>query len=122
MRLMARLVLMHEGVGIRSFPVEKEETSIGRHADSDIRLDDQAVSSRHARLVLTADPYLEGHSTVVLEDLDSTNGTQLNGGKVRKAPLRHGDQIRIGRYEFSFVQDDGHSLDRTTILLADKPS
>jgi len=119
---MARLVLMHEGVGIRSFAVDKAETSIGRHADSDIRLDDQAVSSRHARLLLTADPYLEGHQTVVLEDLDSTNGTQLNGGKVRKAPLRHGDIIRIGRYEFSFVLDDAHSLDRTTILLTDKPA
>lgn len=119
---MPRLILMHEGVGIRSFPVEREETTIGRHADSDIRLDDQAVSSRHARLLLAPDPFLEGHKAVVLEDLDSTNGTQLNGGKVRKASLRHGDIIRIGRYEFTFVLDDSHSLDRTTILLTDKPS
>ncbi|GAB4300956.1 MAG: hypothetical protein Kow0096_21390 [Thiohalomonadaceae bacterium] len=117
---MARLLLLHEGVGIRSYPLVRERTTVGRHGDSDIRLDDQAVSTHHAVLCLESTPYLEGYQNVVLEDLGSTNGTLVNGEPVDRQVLHQGDLIRIGHYEFSFEADDGHGLDRTTILLPDR--
>jgi pSer/pThr/pTyr-binding forkhead associated (FHA) protein len=117
---MARLSQLHEGVGIRSYPLEQDETTIGRHRDSDIRLDDQAVSTHHAVLRLEANPYLDGYRNVVLEDLASTNGTVVNGVSISRQILHQGDLIRIGHYEFSFEADDGHALDRTTILLPDR--
>lgn len=117
---MARLLLLHDGVGIRSYPLERNETTVGRHAGCDIRLDDLAVSTRHAVLRLESTPYLEGYRNVVLEDLGSTNGTLVNGTPVTRQLLHHGDLIRIGHYEFSFEADDGHGLDRTTILLSDR--
>ncbi|MBV9312023.1 MAG: FHA domain-containing protein [Solirubrobacterales bacterium] len=71
--------------------------TLGR-GDVEIRLDDPFASSRHARITR------EGH-TLVLEDLGSTNGTYLNdeplGGP---QPLHHGDRIRIGDCEFSYLQ------------------
>lgn len=117
---MARLLLLHDGVGIRSYPLERAETTLGRHADSDIRLDDQAVSTHHAVLRLESTPYLENYRNVVLEDLGSTNGTLVNGAPVTRKLLHQGDLIRVGHYEFSFEADDGHGLDRTTILLPDR--
>lgn len=117
---MARLLLLHDGVGIRSYPLERSTTTIGRHAGSDIRLDDQAVSTHHAVLRLEATPYLEGYHDVVLEDLASTNGTLVNDEPITRQTLHQGDLIRIGHYEFSFEADDGHGLDRTTILLPDR--
>jgi len=117
---MARLLLLHDGVGIRSYPLEREATTIGRHADSDIRLDDPAVSTHHAVLRLESTPYLENYRNAVLEDLGSTNGTEVNGTPVSRKLLHQGDLIRIGRYELSFETDDGHGLERTTILLTDR--
>lgn len=117
---MARLLLLHDGVGIRSYPLERDATTIGRHADSDIRLDDQAVSTHHAVLRLESTPYLDGYRNVMLEDLGSTNGTRVNGAPVSRKLLHQGDLICIGRYEFSFDADDGHGLDRTTVLLTDR--
>jgi pSer/pThr/pTyr-binding forkhead associated (FHA) protein len=117
---MARLVQLHNGVGIRSYALERDQTSIGRQAGSDIRLDDPAVSSSHAVLRLEATPFLEGYREVVLEDLGSTNGTLVNGAPATRQVLHQGDLIRIGHYEFSFEADDGHGLDRTTILLSER--
>ncbi|PKM45907.1 MAG: FHA domain-containing protein [Gammaproteobacteria bacterium HGW-Gammaproteobacteria-1] len=116
---MARLLLLHDGVGIRSYPLERDTVTIGRHAASDIRLDDPAVSTHHAALRLESNPYLEGYRNVVLEDLGSTNGTLVNGAAVTRQVLHQGDRIRIGRYEFSFEAEEGHGLERTTIYIPD---
>ena len=71
--------------------------TLGR-GDVEIRLDDPFASSRHARITR------EGH-TVVIEDLGSTNGTYLNDEPLNgPAPLHHGDRIRIGDSEFSYLQ------------------
>jgi Protein of unknown function (DUF3662)/FHA domain len=64
-------------------------TSIGRSSACDIALDDASASRRHAEL------RRRGGKTVLV-DLDSTNGTLVNGRRVREAPLRAGDRITIG--------------------------
>jgi FHA domain len=71
--------------------------TLGR-GDVEIRLDDPFASSRHARISR------HGH-VVVIEDLGSTNGTYLNEEPLNgPQPLHHGDRIRIGDSEFSYLQ------------------
>jgi pSer/pThr/pTyr-binding forkhead associated (FHA) protein len=65
-------------------------TRIGRRATADIVLDDTTVSRRHA-LVLD-----RGGGAVIIADDRSLNGVFVNGERVREAPLRHGDEVRIG--------------------------
>jgi hypothetical protein len=72
---------------------------LGRGERAEIRLEDPFASSRHARV------YEQGN-IVVIEDLDSTNGTYLNEELLQSArPLHPGDRVRIGDSEFSFEVD-----------------
>lgn len=75
------------------------ECVVGRHPQVDFVLDDHLVSRRHFRLVQ------RGFAWEV-EDLGSTNGTLLNGKRVRRARLQDGDRIRAGETELVFVQKD----------------
>lgn len=71
------------------FSVETPELVIGRSPASDFRLTDEGVSRRHAMLVHT-----QGH--YFIQDLDSSNGTFLEGRRVKRAPLMEGDLIQLG--------------------------
>lgn len=82
------VVLAGEGVG-QMFRIEGSEVVVGRGDDADIRLQDDGVSRRHARIVRTK-------GELCIEDLQSANGTLLNGQSVRNAVLRDGDKIQIG--------------------------
>ena len=76
----------------------REGAVIGRGDSAEIRLEDPFASSRHCRILRQGD-------VLVIEDLDSTNGTYLNGDLLDgPQPLHPGDRIRIGDNEFSFVQ------------------
>ncbi len=77
------------------FMLEGSETTIGRHPDSNIFLDDITVSRRHARLVAEGDGY-------TLIDAGALNGTYCNGSMVDTVRLQHGDQIQIGRFRLHF--------------------
>jgi pSer/pThr/pTyr-binding forkhead associated (FHA) protein len=69
--------------------------TVGRTARADFVLKAALVSRLHCRLTADASDQL------VVEDLDSTNGTLVNGQKVRRAVLREGDTLTVGRVEFS---------------------
>ncbi|MEJ2508330.1 MAG: FHA domain-containing protein [Gammaproteobacteria bacterium] len=117
---MAKLLLTHNGVVIKSYPLEADSITIGRQDNLDIQIDDAAVSARHARVVREPDKYLEGHWEVYIEDLGSTNGTLVNDLPVtERLRLNHGDVISIGRHEFTFHGDDGANMDDTAIYLPD---
>jgi FHA domain len=77
---------------VRSFPIERGWTRIGRSVAADLRLDDPSVSRRHALIV--AEP---GQDLRVLDDR-SLNGVFVNGETVEWGPLRDGDELAIGRY------------------------
>jgi pSer/pThr/pTyr-binding forkhead associated (FHA) protein len=114
---MARVILSFKGVELRGYELGESRLIVGRRSDSDIQLDDDTVSGRHAALVPEPDPYLEGHFDFLLEDLGSTNGTQVNGKAVTRHKLRHGDVIRIGRHEFLFEAGEEFAPDRTAVYL-----
>jgi len=82
------IVLAGESLG-QTFRVDHSEIVIGRAADAAIRLQDDGVSRRHARIV-------QAGGEPRIEDLDSVNGTLVNGRRVRSAVLRDGDKIQVG--------------------------
>lgn len=114
---MAKLVVKHEGIALRDFPIDKQIMSIGRNIDNDIQLDDAAVSGRHARILVEPNEYLEGHDDVYIEDLGSTNGTQVNGLAIRKQLLKNGDQLQIGKHRLTYVSEVDHRHDQTAIYI-----
>lgn len=79
-------------------PVKPGDMSIGRHPDSDIHIDDPAVSARHARVFM-----LEGDSFI--QDLKSTNGTFINHRRILKHHLKDGDTIVMGRHHLTYLEE-----------------
>ncbi|MTV26845.1 FHA domain-containing protein [Nitriliruptoraceae bacterium ZYF776] len=82
------------------FLLDRPTTTVGRHPDSDIFLDDVTVSRRHADL-------LAGGDTIVCKDLGSLNGTYVNGERVDERQLTTGDEVQVGRFKLLFVGADG---------------
>jgi pSer/pThr/pTyr-binding forkhead associated (FHA) protein len=80
------------------FVPRDERTSIGRSPDCDIFLDDVTVSRHHAVLVRQNDGF-------VIEDQGSLNGTFVNRRRIENAELAHGDELQIGKYRLTFLQD-----------------
>lgn len=91
-----KLVLKFKGTVIAEFPLDHEETTIGRKSDTTIHIDNLAVSSLHARI-------LKIGKKVILEDMGSTNGTLVNNQAITKHILKHGDVISIGKHTLNFV-------------------
>ena len=79
-----------------SFRIESPSTSIGRHPDSDVFLDDVTVSRRHVLLERDAGGFR-------LRDAGSLNGTYVNRRRVDDARLDSGDEVQIGRYRLTFL-------------------
>ena len=78
------------------FFLDTDATSIGRHPDSDIFLDDITVSRRHAEI-------RRGARGFELHDVGSLNGTYVNRERVEENPLRTGDEIQIGKFKLVFL-------------------
>ncbi|MCI0370327.1 MAG: FHA domain-containing protein [candidate division NC10 bacterium] len=98
-RLRASVVIV-EGPGAgQEYPLEKAVSVLGREKGADILLPDTAVSRRHAALDA------EG-AAFRLRDLGSTNGTLLNGKKIRESAVRHGDRFQVGNTTLQFVVEE----------------
>ena len=74
--------------------------TIGRNPGMDFVVDSPLLSRVHCRLFAT-------DAGLTVEDLQSTNGTYVNGKRVRQAPLRDGDRLRLGRYEMTVAVEPG---------------
>jgi pSer/pThr/pTyr-binding forkhead associated (FHA) protein len=96
---MARLVLHLDGQTLAEYNMSKERYTIGRLPDNDIRIDNPAVSGHHALVInILNDSFLE--------DLNSTNGTYVNGKIVKKHALQHSDVITVGHHALRFVDSE----------------
>ena len=82
-----------------SYVLPQGNTTVGRHPESDIFLNDVTVSRQHCRFVLE-----EGR--LMLEDSGSTNGTYVNDARVDEAQLRAGDEVLVGRFHFLVAHGD----------------
>ena len=93
----ALLIVNRGGTEGERFLVNSDLTTMGRHPESDIFLDDITVSRHHAKLIRSA-------GRLYLEDLGSLNGTYVNRTLVDgRVPLHNEDEIQIGKYRFKFV-------------------
>lgn len=106
---MGKLVVSLDGVVIKEVQITKDKTTLGRRPYNDIVIDNLAVSGEHAVLqMLGAD--------VFIEDLNSTNGTYINGKAIKKQLLAHNDTVEIGKYKIKFLVADGGDYEATQIL------
>ncbi len=102
---MARLMLSLDGQVLAEYNMNKERYTIGRLPDNDIRIDNPAVSGHHSLIInILNDSFLE--------DLNSTNGTYVNGKLIKKHAMQHGDVITVGHHQLRFV--DSQSGEGTT--------
>jgi pSer/pThr/pTyr-binding forkhead associated (FHA) protein len=108
---MAKLVISMNGLNVRDYELGSERVTLGRNSGNDIVLNEPVVSGEHAVLQLG--------DGATITDLDSTNGTYLNGQLIRKSPLRHNDVIAIGNHELRFVDESVQDFAATVVLQAD---
>ncbi|TAG77810.1 MAG: FHA domain-containing protein [Burkholderiales bacterium] len=95
---MAKLFWLQPDNSIVEFPLGAEQNVIGRSSRSDIRIKHPGISSEHA-LIRMVD------AVATIEDLDSTNGTRVNGRGITRHTLRHGDQIEVGRERLMYFAE-----------------
>jgi FHA domain len=106
---MGKLVVSLDGVVIKEVQVIKDKTTLGRRPYNDIVIDNLAVSGEHAVLQMVG-------QDVFIEDLNSTNGTYINGKAVKKQLLAHNDTVEIGKYKIKYLVDDGSDYEKTMIM------
>lgn len=100
----AKLILSLNNSVLGEYPLDKERVVLGRKAENDIQVDNLAVSGQHAAIITIL-------SDSFLEDLESTNGTYVNGKLVKKHALKNGDVITIGKHELKYVNDEATEED-----------
>lgn len=95
---MAKLILSMDGLVLKEVQLEQTRLTIGRKAHNDIQIDNLAISGEHAAVVTILNDSF-------LEDLNSTNGTLVNGQPIKKHVLRNNDIIELGKYSLKYVAD-----------------
>ena len=107
---MPKMIVSIDGVVIKEVQLTKDRTTLGRRPYNDIVIDNLAVSGEHAVLQLTG-------NEVYLEDLNSTNGTYVNGKAVKKQLLQNNDTVEIGKYKIKFINEaPGATFEKTMII------
>lgn len=109
---MAKLIMTLDGAIVREYPIEKDTLSIGRKHGNDIQLNDLTVSGRHALFTVMGD-------NTFVDDLGSTNGTLINGGRVAKSPVKHGDIIQVGNFQFTYYDNNTAAYEPTMFIRAE---
>ena len=109
---MPKMIVSIDGVVIREVQVTKDRTSVGRRPYNDVVIDNLAVSGEHAVLQMSG-------NDVYLEDLNSTNGTFVNGKAVKKQLLNDNDMVEIGKYKIKYVNEaSSGNVDRAIMSLS----
>ncbi|MDD5295908.1 MAG: FHA domain-containing protein [Rhodocyclaceae bacterium] len=97
--MVAKLILSMDGLVLKEIPLSKQRLSIGRKPHNDVQIDNLAVSGEHCVVVTILDDSF-------LEDLNSTNGTYVNGQPVKKHVLENRDIIELGKYRLKYLKED----------------
>jgi FHA domain len=108
---MGKLVVSLDGVVIKEVQITKDKTTLGRRPYNDIVIDNLAVSGEHAVLQMVG-------ADVFIEDLNSTNGTYINGKAIKKQLLAGNDIVEVGKYKIKFMLEDSVDYEKTMILKA----
>ncbi|MCW7538968.1 FHA domain-containing protein [Aquabacterium sp. A7-Y] len=106
---MGKLVVSLDGVVIKEVQLTKDKTTLGRRPYNDIVIDNLAVSGEHAVLQMVG-------QDVFIEDLNSTNGTYINGKAIKKQLLTHNDTVEIGKYKIKYMTDEVNDYEKTMVM------
>lgn len=107
---MPKMIVSIDGVVIKEVQLTKDRTTLGRRPYNDVVIDNLAVSGEHAVLQMMG-------ADVHIEDLNSTNGTYINGKAVKKQLLRHNDTIEIGKHKLKFLNEQaGAGFEKTMVI------
>ena len=121
---MERMLLKYKGAVVKEIIIRQDVTTIGRKPENHIIIDNQAVSAHHAQIV-------KNNNILTIEDLQSLNGTYLNGQKISRGDLYDGDIISVGVHTLDIFSDRkrdgdkkifgvrGRSMDETVIITSD---
>lgn len=115
---MAKIILSVDGTVLKEVPLTKERITIGRKPHNDIPVDNLAVSGEHAAIITILNDSF-------IEDLNSTNGTLVNGKPIKKHFLQHNDVIEIGKHKLKYFNDApaaAASADFEKTMIIRKPS
>lgn len=109
---MPKLIVSIDDVVIKEVQLTKDRTSLGRRPYNDIVIDNLAVSGEHAVFQMSG-------NEVNLEDLNSTNGTYVNGKAVKKQLLQNTDTVEIGKYKIKYINEAANAgFDKTMLFKA----
>ena len=109
---MPKMIVSIDGVVIKEVQLTKDRTSLGRRPYNDIVIENLAVSGEHAVLQMSG-------NDVYLEDLNSTNGTYVNGKAVKKQLLQNSDTVEIGKYKIKYVNEVANAgFEQTMVIKA----
>ena len=97
---MSKLVLLSEEFAGRTYELNVEKTTVGRVEDNAFQIAEPSVSSHHAEIILRG-------NDVVIKDLNSTNGTFINGEKITESVLKPGQTLKFGQVEMRLDGKDG---------------
>ncbi|MEO3715559.1 MULTISPECIES: FHA domain-containing protein [Roseateles] len=106
---MGKLVVSLDGVVIKEVQITKDKTTLGRRPYNDIVIDNLAVSGEHAVLQMVG-------ADVFIEDLNSTNGTYINGKAIKKQLLANNDVVEVGKYKIRYLVEENADYEKTMIL------
>jgi predicted component of type VI protein secretion system len=102
---MARLILSLESNVLAEYNMSKERYTIGRLPDNDVRIDNPTISGYHSLIInILNDSFLE--------DLNSTNGTYVNGKLIKKHALQHGDVVTVGKHQLRYIDSDAEEMEK----------
>ena len=105
---MPRLVVLSEGLTGRSHELKAEKTTVGRIEDNTFQIPDPSVSSHHCEVILKG-------NDVVIRDLNSTNGTFINGQQITEATLKPSQILRLGQVEVRLEGDQAGTPKKMTL-------
>ncbi|MDO8278263.1 MAG: FHA domain-containing protein [Burkholderiaceae bacterium] len=109
---MPKMIVSIDGVVIKEVQLTKDRTTLGRRPYNDIVIDNLAVSGEHAVLQMMG-------NEVYLEDLNSTNGTYVNGKAVKKQLLQNNDTVEVGKYRIKYINEGpGAGFEKTMVIKA----
>ena len=106
---MARLVLLSEGLTGQTYDLKAEKTTVGRVPDNAFQIPEPSVSSHHCEITLRG-------SEIFVRDLDSTNGTFINGERVKEGVVKPGQILRLGMVDIRLETGEAQPIQQKKLL------
>ncbi|MEO8544270.1 MAG: FHA domain-containing protein [Burkholderiaceae bacterium] len=111
---MPKMIVSIDGVVIKEVQLTKDRTTLGRRPYNDVVIDNLAISGEHAVFQMVG-------AEVFIEDLNSTNGTYVNGKAAKKQQLQNGDTVEVGKYKIKFVSEAAADGFEKTMMVKSTP-